>query len=277
MAATVTLTLALRDEYAELFDTCQIRAERAAEVNRLVKTLLNARGRYEALGRPLTIPWYLIAVIHALEASGNFNCHLHNGDPLTARTVQEPPNRPVSGSPPFTWEASATDALRMKKLDQIADWSVPRMLYQLEAYNGFGYRLRHPEVLTPYLWSYSGHYTKGKYVTDGTFSATAVSKQCGAAVLLRRLAELGAIAFTPDGGLVAAPAAETPAKAVTALGPLVRFAPTRISPDVENLQLLLNTFPGIFVKVDGVAGERTSDAFRKVTGHFLSGDPREPR
>jgi hypothetical protein len=37
---------------------------------------------------------------------------------------------------------------------------------------------------------------------------------------------------------------------------------------------MLNTFPGIFVKVDGVPGERTSDAFRKVTGHFLFGDPR---
>ena len=108
--ATVPLTAALRGEYAALFDTCQIREERAADVNRLVKTILSARDRYEALGRSLTIPWYLVAVIHALEASCNFKCHLHNGDPLNARTVQEPPNRPVSGTPPFTWEASAEDA-----------------------------------------------------------------------------------------------------------------------------------------------------------------------
>ena len=59
-----------------------------------------------------------------------------------------------------------------------------------------------------------------------------------------------------------------------ALGPLVRFSPKQASPEVEKLQRLLNTFPGIFVKEDGVAGEKTSDAFRKVTGHFLSGDPR---
>jgi hypothetical protein len=28
------------------------------------------------------------------------------------------------------------------------------------------------------------------------------------------------------------------------------------------------------VKLDGVPGEKTSDAFRKVTGRFLPGDPR---
>lgn len=272
--ATVPLTSALRGEYAALFDTCQIREERAADVNRLVKTILSARERYQALGRSLTIPWYFVAVIHALEASCDFTCHLHNGDPLTARTVQEPPNRPVSGTPPFTWETSATDALAMKKLDQIRDWSVPRMLYQLEAYNGFGYRLRHPDVLTPYLWSFSTHYTRGKYVADGTFSATATSKQCGSAVLLRRLAELGAISFTPEGALAAAQDDESLQRTVGALGPLVRFSPKRASPEVEKLQRLLNTFPGIFVKEDGLAGEKTSDAFRKVTGHFLAGDPR---
>ena len=49
--ATVPLTAALRNEYAALFDTCQVREERAAEVNRQVKTILSARDRYEALGR----------------------------------------------------------------------------------------------------------------------------------------------------------------------------------------------------------------------------------
>ncbi len=46
-------------------------------------------------------------------------------------------------------------------------------------------------MLSPYLWSFSTHYQCGKYVADGRWSETAVSKQCGAAVLLRRLAEHG--------------------------------------------------------------------------------------
>ena len=57
--------------------------------------------------------------------------------------------------------------------------------------NGFGYRRFHSGVLSPYLWSYSNHYTSGKYVADGTFDPDAVSKQCGSAVILRRMAETG--------------------------------------------------------------------------------------
>ena len=42
----------------------------------------------------------------------------------------------------------------------------------------------------------------------------------------------------------------------------------------KELQRWLNTFPGIFVKIDGVPGPRTSEAYRKVTGSYLPGDPR---
>lgn len=63
------------------------------------------------------------------------------------------------------------------------------MLYLLEAYNGFGYRSQF--VPTPYLWSFSNLYSAGKFVADGKFDATAVSKQCGAAVMMRVLQERG--------------------------------------------------------------------------------------
>jgi hypothetical protein len=36
----------------------------------------------------------------------------------------------------------------------------------------------------------------------------------------------------------------------------------------------LNTYPGIFLKVDGITGPKTSDAYRRVTGLYLPGDPR---
>jgi hypothetical protein len=42
----------------------------------------------------------------------------------------------------------------------------------------------------------------------------------------------------------------------------------------EDLQRWLNTFPGIFVKVDGIPGDRTSEAYRQITGSYLPGDPR---
>ncbi len=266
--ATVSLTQALRREYADLFDSCVIPAKHAPLVEKAVAGLLTHQARYQALGDTLGIPWQVIAVIHAMESSQNFSMHLHNGDPLTARTVQEPPGRPKTGTPPFTWEESATDALAFKKLKPGTDWSLAGTLYQLERYNGFGYRLYHPHVLSPYLWSFSTHYASGKYTGDGVWSNSAVSKQCGAATMLRRLAEKNLIAFadTPEPAPTDAPLAPRHAKTLS--------DSAEEQDTVTALQIWLNTFPGIFVKVDGIPGDLTSEAFRKVTGRYLPGDPR---
>ena len=273
---TVELTPELRAEYEHLFDSCEIRPERAHEVESLMTKIAANQPRYGAVGTPLGIPWYFIGVIHCMESSLRFNAHLHNGDPLTARTVQVPKGRPPTGQPPFTWEQSATDALTFDHVSDWHDWSIPGILYRLEMYNGWGYRTRHPEVLTPYLWSYSNHYTAGKYVADGTFSTSAVSNQCGAAVLLRRMSESTAIRFDTAGQPLATPQPEdsSPGDELEQIEPMIHFSNSMKSPMAETLQRTLNTFPGIFVKVDGVPGTRTSEAFKKVTGHFLIGDPR---
>jgi lysozyme family protein len=185
------LSNSLRREYTLLYKSCLIRPARKAVVDGIVRGLAAKRARYEKVAKALGMPWYVVAVIHSMEAGGDFTRHLHNGDPLSARTKHVPAGRPRTGKPPFTWEASAIDALTLKGLDKWKDWSIPGTLYKLEGYNGFGYRDRHPQVLSPYLWSFSNHYTRGKYVADGKFSATAVSQQCGAALLLKRLQEGG--------------------------------------------------------------------------------------
>jgi lysozyme family protein len=123
--------------------------------------------------------------VHGLEGNFNFETHLHNGDPLTARTVQVPKGRPVAGEPPFKWEESAEDALRLKGFDKETDWSIPAMLYRFERYNGMGYRQF--QLPSPYLWSFSDLYEKGKYASDGKFDPALVSKQCRAAVMLKTL------------------------------------------------------------------------------------------
>jgi lysozyme family protein len=266
---SLPLTAALRGEYQELFATCRIRDDRADRVQQAVAAMIAARVRYEAAAAPVGAPWHVVAAIHCLEASLDFSRHLHNGDPLTARTVHVPAGRPPEGNPPFTWEASAADALALKRFDHWTDWTIAGTLYRLEGYNGWGYRRYHPRVLSPYLWSCSQHYTRGKYVADGTWSATAVSRQCGAAVLLRRMAELGAIAFAGGVPGVATP----PAPPAAAAAPPLRFATVEI-PHARALQEFLNTFPDIFLKMDGRPGTRTSDAFKRVTGHYLHGDSR---
>jgi lysozyme family protein len=264
---TVTLTPLLRNQYQTLFDTLVIRAPRQSEVEALVGKITATKPRYQAVGDPLNVPWFVIGAIHSLEASLSFKKHLHNGDSLNARTKHEPKGLPKTGNPPFEWEFSAKDALRRRNLHKVSDWSLPSMLFELEGYNGFGYRLRPTGIVSPYLWSFSNHYEKGKFVEDGVYDPEATSAQCGAAVLLRRMAERAIIQFDTSNHPMEEPGIDD-------LAPLVRFAPKTFSADAERLQEALNQFPGVFVKVDGFAGTRTSDALKRVTGHFLLGDPR---
>jgi lysozyme family protein len=269
----VNLSSSLRSEYQDLFDTCLINPAKVAEVESLATKIESNKPRYAKVGGT-KIPWYFIGVIHNMESSLNFTKHLHNGDPLTKRTVQVPAGRPATGSPPFTWEASAADALGMKKLFEWTDWTIPGLLYKLEQYNGFSYRLTHPHVKSPYLWSYSNHYTRGKFIADHVFSETAVSKQCGGAVLLRRLSEKQAIKFDKTGTPALGNTPATSGPTVGSLAPLVKYAPKTFSQVAADLQAALNKLPGIFLKVDGLAGKRTSDAVKALTGNFLAGDPR---
>jgi lysozyme family protein len=183
----------LRQQYQGLFNSCVINPARVDAVNQLIATIMPKQARYQSVADPLGIPWYFVALVHNLEASQSFSRHLHNGDPLTARTVRVPAGRPAQGHPPFTWEQSADDALRFQRLADLSDWSLPAMLYRLEGYNGYGYQSRRPRINSPYLWSFSNHYTRGKFVKDGVFNAQAVSDQCGAAVILFQMVQNGIV------------------------------------------------------------------------------------
>lgn len=181
----------LKPQYAALYASCRIRPERADEVAWHRKKLLQYRPRYEAVAAKTGVPWWFIGVVHALEASFSFSSHLHNGDPLTGRTVHVPEDRPAIWNPPNDWESSAIDAFTDEKFVGLTNWSVPRVLYLWEGYNGYGYYSR--QINSPYLWSFSNHYTKGKFIADRKYDANAVSKQCGAAVMLRALQDAGLV------------------------------------------------------------------------------------
>lgn len=180
----------LEAEYAAFFATMALREQHreSAEWHRTM--MLQSRSRYEVVARRTGVPWHFIAAVHGLEASFNFRAHFHNGDfPLQQRTRQVPAGRPRVWLPPSDWESSAVDALRLMGYVGESDWSLPRMLYRIEGFNGFGYRRM--ARTTPYLWSYSNHYERGKYVADGHFDPRVRSQQCGAAVMFKLLADAG--------------------------------------------------------------------------------------
>ena len=184
-------TASLAKEYSDLFNRCEIAADKMAEVDEVVQRVLDFQNRYAAIAAQSNVPWYVIAVIHNMECGLDFTKHLHNGDSLKRRTVNVPAGRPKTGQPPFTFEVSALDALKYDKLTEWKDWSIGGICYTLEGFNGWGYRAH--KINSPYLWSCSNLYTRGKYIEDNQWSGTAVSGQCGAAVILRRMSDQGAI------------------------------------------------------------------------------------
>jgi len=145
---------ALRSELDAWFKAVIVRDDCKDKVEWHMKQLLKHQSRYRDVGLSLNrMPWAMVGVIHAMECGFNFACHLHNGDPLTNRTKHVPAGQPQMGTPPFSWENSAVDALTQEGFNTVTDWSIPHMLYLLEKYNGFGYRKM--GKLTPYLWSFS--------------------------------------------------------------------------------------------------------------------------
>lgn len=135
------------------------------------------------------MPWWFIACIHSAERDCNFNTHLHNGDSLKHFTKKVPKGRPQVGhEPPFTFEESAIDALMLQGFHKILIWDFFYMFYLFEQYNGMANQKYN--INTPYLWSGTFHYEKGKYKSDHNFDPDYVSAQVGIAVLIRRLMDL---------------------------------------------------------------------------------------
>jgi lysozyme family protein len=156
-----------------------------ATVKAVAKRLYAARERYLNIERATGVPWWMVAVIHERESSQNWSRSLAQGDRWDRVSVHVP-----KGRGPFpSWEAAAIDALAtLKKLHKIIDWRIEKVLYQLERYNGWGYHFR--GLPSPYLWGATTQQTRGKFVADGKFSATAWDQQLGCVAMIRALADL---------------------------------------------------------------------------------------
>ena len=179
--------------HSERYNLAVIHSNRSIEVLAAAKKISQNKPRYEAVTLSLAngMPWWFVGIIHFMEGGGKFTRHLHNGDPLTARTVNVPKGRPLAGNPPFSWEESAIDAVRyMEEKNPVwrnlkGKWGLQEILDKFEAYNGYGYKKK--GVPSPYLWSYTQFYTKGKYVADGKYDVSAVSKQPGVVAIMKAL------------------------------------------------------------------------------------------
>ena len=190
------------NEYQLMFSTMVIDETKRGEINAALNKIKAGKDVYEKIAQKVNpkIPYYAIGIAHCMECYCDFTKHIHCGDPLTKRTVNEPKGRPIAEplagqGEPYTFEESCIDWLNMKGWNKWQDWGISDILARLELNNGTGYRKLF--IPTPYLWSYTNYYGQapyiGKYVSDGVFKKyddkgkPIVSKQVGAAILLYEL------------------------------------------------------------------------------------------
>lgn len=235
----------------------EVRPNKRGPVEVTAKKIISYREIYEQVEAATKVPWYVVGIIHAMEASCNFKCHLHNGDPLTAKTRRVPKGRPSKGKAPFSWHESACDALQMHNLHKVKEWPIERICFELERYNGWGYRRYHPETLSAYLWSHTSHYTKGKYVKDGKWSPVAVSSQSGSMAILSVLIDLCPDVrpqledFVDDADEKAFPKAD---------GPLAEIKPKDVESRTVDAGKVLQTTGGISVGTGVAVGANEAAA-----------------
>ncbi len=166
---------------------------------------------------------------------------LRQGDPLDKVTIHVPEGRGPFISP-MAFEDAAVDALVncAPHAARLADWSIGWMLTNLERYNGVGYANR--GLPSPYIWSGTDQYVKGKYVADGVFDPEEVDKQLGCVGLILAI-------MTLDPSIVFD-------KAI----PQIPVGPVRDGIWLQNSLNKLDANPTL--EVDGIVGSATRNAVR---------------
>jgi lysozyme family protein len=175
--------------YRALFSRAVTRPDVVTAADAVARKIIAQRAIYDAIAERTGVPMAFTGPVHNRESALRTDRHLHNGDPLTARTVHVPAGRPATGVPPFSFIDSAVDALTMPPhaLQNVGVWSLERVLYEAEKYNGWGYL---GKTNSPYLWSGTSEHSSGKYVADHVYDPAAVDKQLGCVPVLKALAEL---------------------------------------------------------------------------------------
>ncbi|TDX23829.1 lysozyme family protein [Modicisalibacter xianhensis] len=230
-------------EYVACFEALEFRPTWREKADALIAKITreDAIIRYLRVEEKTKVPWWFVGVLHIMETSQRFNAHLHNGDPLSAKTVRVPSGRPINWQAGMPWELSAADALMngSLRLHEVRDWSLGNTLMLMEHYNGFGYRKLNR--MSPYLWNGSYYCYKGKFVSDSQFNPEAISEQVGGALLIHRLKDMEFISISSMSKVNSKPPPTlVSTKVVDKTSPLFKHAAAELNfPLVENYNICM--------------------------------------
>ncbi|MBN3957847.1 hypothetical protein [Nostoc sp. NMS8] len=59
---------ALKEEYQQLYRDCKITLLNISQIDTIINRIMDNRARYKKVERVTDVPWFIIAVIHQLEA-----------------------------------------------------------------------------------------------------------------------------------------------------------------------------------------------------------------
>lgn len=153
---------------------------RNADFVRVAAKLITYKPVFQRIEARTGVPWWVVAVIFQRESGGHFDAYLGNGQPLGSITTEIP-----RGRGPFrSWEAGCYDALIdcPPYASAWKDWMIGGTMTLLEQYNGLGYAGK--LLPSPYIWSGTNQYQRGKYVRDGVFDPNVVDHQLGCAAII---------------------------------------------------------------------------------------------
>jgi lysozyme family protein len=159
------------------------RLTRGAEFSRFAAKAVTNKTRYRDVEGRTGVHWCFIAASHYRESTMDFTRQLGQGDPLDRVSVHVPAGRgPFLG--PKGFEDAAYDALVncAPYAARNSDWSIAGLLTLLERYNGLAYA--NAGVPSPYIWSGTDQYVRGKVVVDHGPIEPVVDKQLGCAGLI---------------------------------------------------------------------------------------------
>jgi len=234
-------------EYRRYFDAINPSDSFKYQINTCIERIMWGRNQYLAVEAETGVPWVFVALIHEMECDCDFSRQILNGQKIDEMTTIEP-----KGHGPWRfWNTSAIEGVQRYSL--IKNWSVGEIGYYLEKHNGFGYR--NAGLLSPYLFSgCQWGIDLGLYTKDGTYDPLKESLQAGAYVLLSELIKRE-LYMEPV-------AVEWPVQYMSRNDTVMSF------------QIFLNSSFGAGLHMDGVAGAKTSEAYKNQTGQYLIGDPR---
>ncbi|HWJ99452.1 MAG TPA: peptidoglycan-binding protein [Xanthobacteraceae bacterium] len=236
---------ALKTNIAAQWSAMKIPAQYLPALDRTAAKLVGDKERYLSLERRSSVPAIVTMVIAERESGADPRMSLAQGDRWDRVTVHVP-----KGRGPFkSWEDAAVDALQIDGLDRIGreSWTIERALFQLEKYNGFGYRRY--GVPSAYVWASTTIYQGGKFIADGKFSRSAWDIQLGVAALMARIGH-------------AEPALMLPGAADLPHDHPIHMA-SQTSPETAAIQKRLNELGANPPLVrDGLYGPKTREAIR---------------